>query len=399
MQRVRRAIAATALLGMTAGVITAAGAPAAALPPPPGGQDNKGVLLWGDNRFGQLGDGTYSRRTRPVEPIGLSSGVVDVAAGGRHTLVVRSSGKVMAFGSNSDGQLGIGTQSGSTVPAQVPDLVGVKRVSAGNAHSLALKSDGTVWAWGDNSRGQIGDESFMDRLTPVQVPGLTGVTQISAGGEFNLALRSDGSVMAWGTNEFGQLGDGMSGDKRHPVLVAGLANIIKVAAGSFHGLALRSDGVAFAWGNTLDQGTDDGSDHAIPQRVTILRNVPNVTDLAAGTGFSMAVGDTRAMWWGLNCIFQEPDSDGFCSPGDDLHPMYMTQITQVAAGRAHRVAVMSNGSVWAWGSNGGGQLGDGTTTYRADPVLPLVAGSRAVLADAGDDHTVVLAKRPPVVNP
>ena len=131
----------------------------------------------------------------------------------------KSDGTVWAWGSNNKSQLGDGTTTNSSTPVQSAPgvLTGITAVAAGNEHSLALKSDGTVWAWGSNSNGQLGDNSTTDHAVPVQVSGLTNVTAIAAGVNFSLALKSDGTVWAWGYNGSGQLGDSSTTDRWTPV--------------------------------------------------------------------------------------------------------------------------------------------------------------------------------------
>ncbi len=133
---------------------------------------------------------------------------MQVAAGRYHTVAVKSDGTVWAWGENARGQLGDGTTTNRSTPVQVSGLAGVTGVAAGGRHTVALKSEGTVWAWGRNNRGQLGDGTTTDRPTPVQVSGLAGVTGVSAGVRHTVALKSDTSVCAWGQDVYGQLGDG-----------------------------------------------------------------------------------------------------------------------------------------------------------------------------------------------
>ncbi len=130
-------------------------------------------------------------------------------------------GTVNTWGYNNLGQLGDGSTTNKLLP-QAINLNGVTAIAAGGAHSLALKSDGTVWSWGNNGSGQLGDGTGTNRLTPVQVPGFSGARAIAAGWYHSLALKQDGTVWAWGSNTFGQLGDGTNLVSALPIQVRGL---------------------------------------------------------------------------------------------------------------------------------------------------------------------------------
>jgi hypothetical protein len=204
------------------------------------------------------------------------TGVTQVAAGTFHSLAVRSDGTVWAWGANNGGQLGDGTTTNRSVPVQVTGLTGVTQVAAGTFHSLAVRSDGTVWAWGNNLHGQLGDGTTTNRSVPVQVTGLSGVTQVAAGWGQSLAVKSDGTVWAWGYNLQGELGDGTTTDSPVPVPVAGLSGVVQVAAtggiGGGESLAVKSDGTVWAWGIHIG---------SVPVQVA---GLSGVTQLAAGVG-------------------------------------------------------------------------------------------------------------------
>jgi alpha-tubulin suppressor-like RCC1 family protein len=154
------------------------------------------ISAWGNNFFGQLGNETYNTNSNtPVEVSNLDGAAVKALAGGQgHSLALKSDGSVWAWGLNQDGQLGDGTNTDSSTPVQVNDptdptgyLSGVTAIAAGSSHNLALKDDGTVWAWGTNPYGQLGNGTNTDSSTPVQVSDLSGVTLIAAGDDQSLA--------------------------------------------------------------------------------------------------------------------------------------------------------------------------------------------------------------------
>ncbi len=147
-----------------------------------------------------------------------------------------------AWGLNINGQLGDGTYIDRLKPVAVKNLRGIQTLDsgAGSAHSVALKTDGTVRAWGANYEGQLGDLSTTIRYTPVQVPYLSGVSAIAAGSVHSLALKSDGKVAVWGQGDYGQLGDGSTSDRHAPILLNTVGNVKAIAAGGSHSLAMVS---------------------------------------------------------------------------------------------------------------------------------------------------------------
>jgi alpha-tubulin suppressor-like RCC1 family protein len=221
--------------------------------------------VWGNNYYGQLGDGTNTNRNTPVPVSGLTGIITAISAGVFNTVALKNDRTVLAWGLNSSGQLGDGTTTDSDTPVPVSGLINVIAISAGESYAVALKNDGTVWAWGSNGYGQLGDGSTIEKHTPVPVSGLTGIiTAISAGELHTVALKNDGTVWAWGRNNYGQLGDGTTTDSDTPVQASGLTGITAIAAGESHTVALKNDGTLWAWGRNnygqLGDGTTTDSD-------------------------------------------------------------------------------------------------------------------------------------------
>lgn len=212
------------------------------------------VLGWGNNNSGEVGNFSFTDQLTPVGVYGLGagSGVIAIAAGGSHSLALKSDGTVLAWGGNNSGQLGDGTLTGKVIPQPVPFLgagSGVVAIAAGAAFSMALKSDGTVLTWGNNASGQLGNGTFTDRSVIGFVTNLVGVKQIAAGGSFALALLTTGAVKSWGNNASGQLGDGSAPtDQPSPVSVYGLSGFAQISAGFSHGMARKATGSLKAWG-------------------------------------------------------------------------------------------------------------------------------------------------------
>ena len=330
------------------------------------------VWTWGTNLTGTLGDGTISLgRNTPVRVQGLTN-IRAIAAGDLYTLALRSDGTVWAWGDNWHGQLGDGTIDSRTRPVQVHGLTDVTAIAAGLQHSVALRSDGTVWTWGNGSSGQLGDGSrSAGRRTPVQVYDLDNVIAIAAGGRHTVALRVDGSVWTWGANEEGQLGAGI-GRWDHframPVEVPELNNVTRIATGRHHTVALRNDGTVWAWGRNGSGQLGDGTRYTRNTPVQV-QEITSVTAIAAGGDHSLASRRDATLWtWGANWAGQL--GDGSLSDGRTISVQMqsLSHMTSMAGGEGYTVALRNDGTVWAWGSNRFGELGDGTEVQRTRPV-------------------------------
>ncbi|WP_050564792.1 RCC1 domain-containing protein [Salinispora arenicola] len=373
--------------------------------PSPSSAASDTVLAWGQNNDGELGDGTTTDRDTPVN-VDLPAGteVTDVAAVGDHSLALTSAGTVLAWGQNVHGQLGDGTTTERDTPVNVdlPPGTDVTAIAAGDDHSLALTSAGTVLAWGQNVHGQLGDGTTTERDTPVNVdlPPGTDVTAIAAGDDHSLALTSAGTVLAWGQNVHGQLGDGTTTERDTPVnvdLPPG-TDVTAIAAGDDHSLALTSAGTVLAWGQNDDGELGDGTttDRDTPVNVDLPAGT-EVTDVAAHGDHSLAVTSAgTVLAWGNNSSGQLGDGTTTSnSTPVDVDLPTGTEVTAIAGGDSHSLAVTSAGTVLAWGNNSSGQLGDGTTTDRDTPAdVNLPTGVTITAIAAGDDHSLALTAPP-----
>jgi len=324
------------------------------------------LWAWGSNFSGQLGDGTTTERLSPVKGKDLM-GVVGVSVGYAHSLALTRDGTVWTWGRGDFGLLGDGTTTERHTPGPVPGLTGIVAVAVaiGGDHSLALKNDGTLWAWGNNFNGQLGDGTLNDAPTPKQV--LTGIVAVAAGQYHSLALKSDGTLLAWGSNFSGELGDGTRTPyRRTPEPVPGLTGVVAVSAGYSHSLALTRDGTLWAWGSNKYGQLGDGPTTASRTPKQVLTGVVAV---AAGGFHNLALKSDSTLWsWGSNSNGQL--GDGTMSPGIRSTPLPVNLpggVVAMAAGYSHCLAVKSDGTVWTWGYNVAGQLGDGTKTKRSTP--------------------------------
>lgn len=310
------------------------------------------VKCWGNNSFGQLGDGTTVPSSLPVAVRGLPPGAKEVAVGDNHTCaLVRAVSQmgwhhVYCWGSNSSGQLGDGSTVSSLVPVRVHELNDVRTISAGSSHTCAIASDDKSWCWGDNSFGQLGGKKLQGsalagvsgsdptrlisagkystclvtaagaakcwgynqgRLgngstdnsgAPVQVQGLeSGVTSVAVGGTHACATTTSGSVKCWGMNSSGQLGDSSQIGRLAPVDVQGLyGGTMKLSLGDSHTCALSGGGVVQCWGSNVYGKLGNGTTALSWTPVLILAG--GVTDVAAGYHHTCALASDRAACWG-----------------------------------------------------------------------------------------------------
>ncbi|MBW7473876.1 fibronectin type III domain-containing protein [Paenibacillus oenotherae] len=346
------------------------------------------VWSWGDNTYGQLGDGTTTNRSSPVQVTGLSD-VVAVAAGNNHSMAVKSDGTVWTWGENSYQKLGDWTYANKSVPVQVTNLSGVVAVAAGYYHSVALKTDGTVWTWGNNGSGQLGNGT-LNYFYPVKVSGLDGIVEIKSGSNHNIAVSGDGSVWRWGNNNYGQLGDGTFVNRSSPVHLSELS-ITEIAIGANHSIALQTDGTVMTWGSNnfwqLGNGSFNNRNTPAPTK-----NINSIIATASGYGHHLVVQYDGSLWaWGQNSYGQLGDGlSGLPRYSPILVPS-LTSVVSIAAGNQHSIAVISDGTVWTWGRNNYGQLGDGTEVNRYEPVQ-LSGLSSVISVVAGGNYSLAIKR-------
>lgn len=325
------------------------------------------LYSWGRNNDGQLGRTTGDQDE--VHPVpGMTNGIM-AAAGGRHGLLVRADGTVWAWGRDDYGQLGDGSSGDNrTTPAMVTNLSGVVGVAAGNYFSLAMRDDGTLWAWGQNSSGQLGAGTNTSLPVPVAVAGVSNAIGIAAGRDHALAALADGSVVAWGENGEGQLGDGSRTDRFTPVTVPGLSNVVGVGAGIYQSFAVDASGRLWAWGDGTygALGVGDTTDRLSPTAVPGMTNVATVASTLGN--FGLAIDSWGNLWgWGKNNAYQLGDG----TQVDRYSPIPVGPLEGVSwtsGGGSTGYAIREDGRGWAWGGGGAGQIGDGASQTRSTPV-------------------------------
>ena len=375
------------------------------------------VWSWGRNASGQLGDGSLVDRATPAQISGLT-GIVAVAAGADFSVALQSDGTVWTWGNNASGQLGDGTTVSRAIPGRVPGLGGIAAVAAGAAHALAVRNDGSIVAWGSNANKQLGDGTTINRLAPQAVPGIAGAKSIAAGAAYSLVLLADGSVRDFGNNHAafanffsgvglgvvpiqlvaGSSGAGAGSDTSFVLpsngYQSGMALVLSVVGGNNQfGVVGRFDPAPFTVSVWNSAGTSPLANVPVTFTVTGSGQLAPANSLPATLANAITV-TTRSDGTAL-VFFQQPataNATGYVTasaPGAQASFTTTSCIGALAAKNSHALLVRADGTVWAWGDNGDGELGDGTTNPR---LLPVQVGGlgNVVAVDAGDYFSLAL---------
>lgn len=319
------------------------------------------LKCWGSNTNGLLADGSAATQSAvPVTATKLSGTFIDVAGGySGHMCALRDDRTVWCWGLGSSGQLGNGFNSTSRDPVQVSNLTNVQSIIAGYRHTCATKTDGSMWCWGEGTAvgyGQTGNKNV-----PTQVIGMeSGVIGMAAGNAYSCAAKSDGSVKCWGSNGNGRLGNNSTVNSPSPVDVSGLTNVIAMTGGYDHTCATKSDRTVWCWGSRQLGQIGDGNNTSGDQLTPV--QVAGLTDayvLSTGDHHNCAVKLDRTVWcWGRN-------SDGQIGDGTKANATTPKQVLNIdnassvtAIGYNHTCATKNDGSAWCWGNNSSGQLGN-----------------------------------------
>jgi alpha-tubulin suppressor-like RCC1 family protein len=334
--------------------------------------------LWGTGRndTGQIGISPWVSNSNTLLQVGNDSNWRSVSSGSFHTCAIKTNNTLWTWGKNNSGQLGDGTIIQKTVPTQVGTAQDWSKISSGYTYTMCIKTDGTLWAWGDNTYGQLGNNSILPLNIPTQVGTDNDWSTVSSGAFHTLATKTNGSLWAWGFNNSGQLGDGTSANQIVPIRVGTDNDWAKVNAGLYHSIALKQNGTLWTWGKNDSGQLGDGT--------TAQRNAPiqigtdTWIDISRGDSHTVAIKSNNTLWsWGGNAAGQL--GNGTTNP---TLPVITALLSPVQIGTAtnwqsvtskvvHNLAVKTDGSLFVWGNNPYGQLGNGV--YSPTPTTNPIA--------------------------
>ena len=334
------------------------------------------LWMWGRNRYGQLGDGLSATNVDIPIQVGTGKDWKYVSLGGYQTLALKADGSLWGWGWNNEGQLGDGTIIQRTTPVQIGTATDWKTVSSGLTHSVGVKTNGTIWYWGKIASGTFSITSTI----PIQIGSASDWTDISAGANHILALKSNGTLWAWGLNNFSQLGLGNTTNMGAPTQVGNATDWAYIQAGNYNSLAIKKNGTVWLWGNNVEGGLGDGTNtnKNVPTQLAITNSIKWPASMLSD--HMMTLKSDGSLWmWGKN-------TDGQLGDGSIININIPQRLgtdadwTDIAAGTYHSLAIKSDGSLWAWGDKYYAQLGDGKSIFYAPtlakPIVYITSSER-----------------------
>jgi alpha-tubulin suppressor-like RCC1 family protein len=294
-----------------------------------------------------LGDNTTALKNSPVQTISGGNNWKQVSAGRQHVLAIKTDGTLWTWGRNGyQGTLGTNNTTDRASPGQTVSAgTNWKHASCGGAFSMGIKTDGTLWLWGDNLYGQLGDNTRVDKSSPVQtVSAGTNWKSVSGAEYHTAAIKTDGTLWLWGRNAYGELGinnNGFTNHKSSPVqTISGGTNWKNCFGGGQYTAAIKTDGTLWMWG--------DNASGQLGDNTIALKNSP-VQTISGGNN------------WRL-----------------------------VGAGSYNMAAIKTDGTLWTWGQNSYGALGDNTIASKSSPIQTVAGGNNWKSVSCSQSHTVAI---------
>ena len=349
---------------------------------------------WGLNSNGQLGDSTILSRSSPVQIASTAYAWSLVATSGQyHTIATKTDGTIWAWGAGTKGQIGNNTVIRRSSPIQIGALDTWSKITSGRDFTAAIKTDTTLWTWGANNSSQLGENDTVYRSSPVQVGNTPAAatsnwSQISFGSQHAMAIKTDGTLWAWGLNNAGRLGNNTEINRSSPVQIGALTSWSQTAAGGDVSIALKTDGTLWSWGDNAQGKVGDNTTTRRSSPVQIASTTIAWSQISNGSSHAMALKTDGTMWlWGVNNYGQIGDNVRI-NRSSPVQLGALTSWSKIAACETHSMAI-KDGTLWGWGDNQYGQIGDSTLTYRSSPVQ-IASATIAWSEVSGGSHVMAL---------
>ena len=342
-----------------------------------------GLWLWGAGDFGSLGDNAITRKSSPVQTVSGGANWKQISCS-NHSSAIKTDGTLWTWGGNGSGQLGDntgGAGTGKSSPVQtVSGGTNWKQVSNGANHTAAIKTDGTLWTWGQNANGQLGDNGFANMLSPVQtISGGTNWKSVACGSTHTAAIKTNGTLWLWGQNASGQLGDNGITNMSSPVqTVAGGTSWKQISAGSQHTAAIKTDNTLWVWGYNFngELGTNNVVYYSSPVQTT--SGGTTWKQVSCGIDHTMAIKTDGTLWtWGSNVYGQLGDNTDVnkSSPIQTISGGTNWKQISIGSNFTTSAALKTDGTLWSWGENQYGTLGANDRTRRSSPIQTVSGGT------------------------
>jgi len=355
------------------------------------------LFTWGKgSTYGGLGDNTILDKSNPAQTITGGINWKQVAGGYNHTAAIKTDGTLWCWGYNvTYGQLGDNTIVHRSSPVQTVAFgKNWKQVSCGDRYTASIKTDGTLWCWGYNIYGQLGDNTVVNKSSPVQTVAFgNNWKQVSCGVVNTASIKTDGTLWAWGYNLDGGLGDNTTTNKSSPVQTIAFGNNWKqVSVSTRHMAAIKTDGTLWCWGLNSDGQLGDNTIVAKSSPVQTVTFGTNWKQVSSGASITTAIKTDGTLWvWGLGTSGRLGDNTISSKSSPVQTISYGTNWKQVLyiQGKTN-AAIKTDGTLWTWGDNFYGQIGDNTVTSRSSPVQTSAYGNNWKQVSCGYYHTVAV---------
>jgi alpha-tubulin suppressor-like RCC1 family protein len=359
-----------------------------------------GIWVWGYNVTGLDGEWNGGHVSSPMLISGINwrklASINPWAANGA---AIKHDGSLWIWGENNYGQYGNEHTEPTQEPVQSTEDTDWESVSCGGQFIAAIKQDGTLWMWGRNDLGQLGDNTTTNKSSPVQtVAGGTNWKQVACGVDYVLATKTDGTLWAWGHNSSGKLGLGNTVHRSSPVQVGSDTNWRYIAASLNHSSGIKSDNTLWTWGTNNDGQLGDGTQTTRSSPVQTIASGSTWKQVTLGANFTVALKTDGTIWaWGWGGYGQLGNGTGSrSSPTQIANPT--TDWRMIACGEHHTLAIKTDGSLWGWGRNEFGQLGNLSTEHTPHRVQTAHKGNNwksiaaygmvSVAIKDGSDHSI-----------